>query len=122
MPQVKPCGSSGRSKEYRERTIQSHGILVVELSDALAQSCFGKLGQRGRRRGRVRLVLADTSGSRARCVGIGQSCGELGSLALADVDVTAANFRVTYDCQIANGRTREKKPHVPPRPDCRRRQ
>jgi hypothetical protein len=32
--------SSGKTKEYRERAIQSHRILVVEFSDALAQPRF----------------------------------------------------------------------------------
>jgi hypothetical protein len=32
--------SSGKPKEYRGRAIQSHRILVVEFSDALAQPRF----------------------------------------------------------------------------------
>jgi len=39
------CSSSSReSKEYRERTIQSHRILVAEFSDALAQPRFSHHG------------------------------------------------------------------------------
>jgi hypothetical protein len=37
---IAPAGwsnSSGKPKEYRERAIQPHRILIVEFSDALAQ-------------------------------------------------------------------------------------
>ena len=38
--EAQPCFSSGKPKEYREHAIQSHRILVVEFSDALAQPRF----------------------------------------------------------------------------------
>jgi hypothetical protein len=42
--QVGSSSSSGKPKEYRERTIQSHRILIVEFSDALAQTWFRHSG------------------------------------------------------------------------------